>query len=187
MRRSRNLSRPFFTSIFSLLILFFVLLTQAPAQQGGVRMGAGRAASPPPVQQEAEPLAPREAFTAGGLLRALNLSPEQRAQIRLLREGNREAARAARRRVGQAYRALNEAIHASVVDEREVEARVQEVGMAHAEVERSRAQTELQIRRVLRPEQLSILRRMRQQARGELLPRQQGDNAAGFSPQRRRR
>lgn len=169
MRKSRNLSRAFFTPIFVLSMPFFALFTHAHAQQ------------------EAEPLARREAQIGGGLLRALNLSPEQRAQIRLLREGNREAARTARRRVGQAYRALNEAIHAGVVDEREVEARVQEVGMAHAGVERLRAQIELQIRRVLSPDQLSILRQLRQQARNERLRRRPGDNAASFLPQRRRR
>lgn len=176
-----------FTSIFTLSILFFVLFAQAQAQQGRAVMGGRRASSPPPVRQEAEPPARREAHNAGGLLRVLNLSPDQRAQLRALREGNKEAAPTAKRRLRQAYRALNEAIHADNVDEREIEARVQEVGMAHVEVERLRAQVELQIRRVLTPDQLSVLRRMRQQKRGERQQRRQEDNAASTPLQRRRR
>lgn len=172
MKKSTNLNPASFTSIFTLSILFFVLFAQAQAQQGSAVMGGGGASSLPPLRQEAEPLTRREAYKTGGLLRVLNLSPDQRAQLRALREGNKEVAPTARRRLRQAYRALNEAIHADNVNEREIEARVQEVGMAHVEVERLRAQVELQIRRLLTPEQLSVLRRMRQQKRSERLSRQ---------------
>ncbi|MBA3440998.1 MAG: periplasmic heavy metal sensor [Pyrinomonadaceae bacterium] len=163
-----TLKRTAFTSVFTLSIFFFVLFAQAQAQQ------------------EADPLAQRQAQNAGGLLRALNLSPEQRAQIRMLREQNKETARTARRRLGQAYRALNEAIHADSVDEREIESRVQEVGTAHVEVERLRAQVELQIRRVITPDQLNALRRMRRQARSERQQRRQENNAPPFSLRKQR-
>ena len=185
MNKGMSLKRTAFTSIFTLSTLLFALFAQAQAQQGS--MVGGRASSPPPLQQEAEPLAQREADNAGGLLRILNLSPDQRAQLRALREQNKPAARTARRRLGQARRALNEAIHADNVDERDIEARVQEVGMAHVEVERLRAQVELQIRRVLTPDQLSVLRRMREQKRSERRQRRQEINAAPLSLPRRRR
>ena len=183
---STNLNRASLTSVFSLPILFFILSAHAQAQLGGARMDGSRASSLP-LRQEAEPFARREVNNAGGLLRVLNLSPNQRVQLRALREDNREGARAARQRLGQAYRTLNEAIHADNVDEQDIEARVQEVGMAHVEVERLRAQVELQIRRVLTPEQLSVLRRMRLQKRSERQQRRQESNAAPMSLQRRRR
>lgn len=163
-----TMKRTAFTSIFTLSIFFLALFAHAQARQ------------------EADPLAQRQSQNAGGLLRALNLSPEQRAQIRMLREQNKESAHTARRRLGQAYRALNEAIHADSVDEREIESRVQEVGTAHVEVERLRAQVELQLRRVLTLDQLSALRRIRQQARSERQQRRQENNAPPFSLRKQR-
>ncbi len=172
MRKGTNLNPASFTSIFTLSILFFVLLAQVQAQQGSAMPGGRRASSLPPLRQEAEPLARREDYNARGLLRVLNLSPNQRAELRALREENKVTARTARGRLRQAYRRLNEEIHADNVNEREIEARVQEVGMAHVEVERLRAQVELQIRRLLTPDQLNVLRRMRQQKRSERLSQQ---------------
>jgi Spy/CpxP family protein refolding chaperone len=98
-------------------------------------------------------------------LRALNLTPEQLQQIRAIREESKEDWRVARQRVAEAHLALDEVIYSDNVSEALIEERARAVGTAQAAVARLRALTELKIRRVLTPEQLSKLRSMRQEAR----------------------
>lgn len=184
MHQLTSLKRTAFTYISASLLLSCVLFVRAPAQQASAGIDGVRKPSSPSSPQDAASLAPREDY-GGGLLRALNLSPQQRSQIRFVREQNKEAVLTARRRLGHAYRVLNEAVHDDDVDERQIEVRVQEVGAAHVEVERLRAQIELQIRRILTSDQLSLFRRMRQQARGERLQRRFENNAQP-GPLRRR-
>ena len=97
---------------------------------------------------------------AAGLLRALNLSPEQRAQIAQIRRETEPQGRLLGARLRQARRALDEAIYAANPDERLVEERTREVAAAQAAVMRLRTFTELKIRRVLSPEQLDAFRRL---------------------------
>lgn len=102
---------------------------------------------------------------AAGLLRALNLTPEQRAQIQAIRRETEPQVRRLGMRLRQARRALDEAIYADNPDERLIEERVREVGAAQAAVLRLRAFTELKIRRVLSNEQLDAFRRLQRRPR----------------------
>lgn len=116
---------------------------------------------------------------AAGLLRALNLSPEQRAQIKAIRRETEPQGRLLGMRLMQARRALDEAIYADNPDDRVIEERVREVGAAQAAVMRMRTFTELKIRRVLSAEQLNAFRQL--QRRPRLRPQQQRMNQT--SPQ----
>jgi Spy/CpxP family protein refolding chaperone len=111
------------------------------------------------------PASSPEARRSGGLLRALNLTPEQRAQIKTIRRETEPQGRLLATRLQQARRALDEAIYADSPDERVVEERVREVSAAQAAVVRMRTFTELKIRRVLSPEQLDAFRRLQRQPR----------------------
>jgi hypothetical protein len=66
-------------------------------------------------------------------------------------------------RLRSAQRALDEAIYADAPSEAVIEERARELAEAQAAAARLRALTELSIRRVLTPEQLSLLRTLRQQ------------------------
>ncbi|HEX8473466.1 MAG TPA: Spy/CpxP family protein refolding chaperone [Pyrinomonadaceae bacterium] len=99
----------------------------------------------------------------GELLARLNLSPEQREQIRLIRQQTDREGRALLMSIRQARRALDRAIYLEDADESVIEARVRDLSAAQANALRLRAFTELKIRRVLTSEQLGILRELRQQ------------------------
>lgn len=94
---------------------------------------------------------------------ALGLTPDQVARIRAIRQQNRFEWQAARQRVNQAQRALDQAIYSDDVNEAVIEQRAREVAEAQAIEVRLRAQMELSIRRVLTPEQLNTFRMVRQQ------------------------
>jgi Spy/CpxP family protein refolding chaperone len=102
---------------------------------------------------------------AAGLLRILNLTPEQRAQIGAIRRETEPQGRALGARLRQARRALDEAIYAADPDEAVIEDRVRAVGAAQTAVVRLRSLTELRIRRVLSPAQLDAFRRLQRQSR----------------------
>lgn len=101
----------------------------------------------------------------GDLIARLNLTPEQVRRIREIRKQNAEEMRNTRQRMVRAQNALDEAIYADSVDEAAIEAHARDLAAAQVAVARFRALTELRIRRVLTPEQLSLLRGFRQQAR----------------------
>lgn len=94
---------------------------------------------------------------------ALGLTPDQIAKIRGIRQQNSYEWQAARRRLNQAQRALDQAIYSDEASETEVEDRAREVAAAQADEVRLRARTELSIRRVLTPQQLSAFRIIRRQ------------------------
>ena len=121
---------------------------------------AQNAAQQQPAQEEAP-----AADAAAALLSQLNLSAEQVAQMRQIREQSVPQAQALTRRLNQARRALDEAIYADALDEALVDQRARELGEAQAAVIRNRAQTELRVRRVLTPEQLQTFRDLRFRAR----------------------
>lgn len=102
------------------------------------------------------------------MLRRLNLSPEQVAQIREIRRQSEPAGDELARRISAARRALDEVIYADVLDESLIEARVRELAEAQAAMVRLRAATETKVRRVLTPEQLQVFRDVRQKARGRM-------------------
>jgi Spy/CpxP family protein refolding chaperone len=127
-------------SVFLLLALLF--------STGSLTALAQEPAAPPldPIQQ-------------------LNLTPEQRQRIRVLGEQTREERQLTNRRLREANIALDQAVDAQPIDENLVEQRVNELAAAQAAQIRMRIHMELRIRRLLNPEQLATLRRLRLQVR----------------------
>ena len=107
---------------------------------------------------------PSQQMANGDPIRQLNLSPEQREQIRLIREANREQRATVGQRLRQSNRALQEVVETDNPDEAILEQRLKEVAAAQAEVMRLRILSEVKIRRVLTQEQRILLRSMRTQA-----------------------
>lgn len=116
----------------------------------------------------------------------LNLTSQQREQIRQIQESNKEDFRAARQQLKQAQRALDEATYADTVNEAVIEDRAREVATAQAALIRLHAVRELKIRRVLTADQLNTLRALRQQARANQRERRL-DNGFGVRQQQQRR
>lgn len=99
-------------------------------------------------------------------IRELNLSPEQREQIRAIRQQLQGERAAITQRLRETNQALEAALDADNPDESVVEQRLREVAAAQAAATRMRVLSEVRIRRVLTPEQLITLRMLRQNARG---------------------
>lgn len=98
-------------------------------------------------------------------VRELNLSPEQREKIRSLREQMRDERAAINQRLRATNRALEEVLDSENPNEALVEQRLRDVAEAQAASMRMRVLTEVRIRRVLTPEQLTTLRLLRQNSR----------------------
>src|SRR5205085_12549525 len=88
----------------------------------------------------------------------LGLTPDQVGKIRSILEEKKLERQAARRRLNQAQRALDQAIYSDDATEAAIEQRAREVAEAQAVEVRIRAITELNIRRVLTSEQLNTFR-----------------------------
>ncbi|HEX8116691.1 MAG TPA: periplasmic heavy metal sensor [Pyrinomonadaceae bacterium] len=114
------------------------------------------------------PPQPQQPARAQNLMQRLNLSREQRQQLREIRTQSEPDVRAQTRRVRLARRALDEAIYADAVDENLVEQRARELSAAQSALIRLRAATELKIRRVLTAEQLQLFRALRREAQQRL-------------------
>lgn len=98
-------------------------------------------------------------------IRQLNLTPDQVEKIRAIREQNKAERQAVNQRLRKAQVALEQAIDSDTSTEAMIEERTRELGEAQAASARMRALTEVRIRRVLTPEQLATLRRLRFEAR----------------------
>ncbi len=117
-------------------------------------------------QQQSVPTEPQQQASFGGdPIRQLNLTPEQREQIRAIREGNKEERAGINQRVREANRLLEEALDADKPDEALIDQRMSNLATAQAAAMRMRILTEVRIRKVLTAEQLGILRSLRMQAR----------------------
>jgi Spy/CpxP family protein refolding chaperone len=114
-------------------------------------------------------------------IQQLHLSPEQRQQIRRLTAETRDERQNTNRRLREANAALDQALDADQIDENLVEQRINEVAAAQAAQTRLRAQMEMRVRRLLNPEQITTLRRLRLQIRDVLAPQRQNNP----NPQRR--
>lgn len=97
------------------------------------------------------------------LLRELGLSHEQVQAIRRMNQARRPLMEDATRRLREANRALDMAIYADNLNQDDVDARLKELQSAQAEVAKLRFQGELELRKVLTPEQLSKFRVLREQ------------------------
>lgn len=159
-------------TLAALLLLVCAAATHARAQSPAED-------SQPPLQEQS----PRPRAEAAGpdLVRALNLSPEQRTEIARIRREVAPQTRAANVRVRRARRALEDAVYGAVADEALIEQRASEVAAAEAARVRLRAQTELRIRRLLTPEQLDAFRELRLRA---LARQQRRQNRLRAQPRR---
>jgi Spy/CpxP family protein refolding chaperone len=151
------------TAAFGLVILLFPLCAAAQEQNG-------QQGQPPPQEQRPA--------RAPNLMQRLNLSREQRLQLREIRRQSEQELRAHTRRVRLARRALDEAIYADGVDDALIEQRARELSAAQSALVRLRAATELKVRRVLTDEQLRLFRDLRRQAqRRQMMQRRLNRNA----------
>ena len=116
------------------------------------------AQTPPP---EPPPEAMQRRNFGGDPIRELNLTAEQREQIRMIREQNRAERATINQRVRETNRALEEALDSDNPNQSVLEQRIQEVSAAQAEAMRMRIKTEVKIRQVLTNEQRIMLKEMR--------------------------
>src|SRR5687767_14821287 len=108
-----------------------------------------------------QPPAAMQGRGGGDPIRELNLTAEQREQIRMIREQNRAERATINQRVRETNRALEEALESDNPDQTVIEQRIQEVSVAQAEAMRNRIKTEVKIRQVLTTEQRTMLKEMR--------------------------
>lgn len=157
----RNINRTIF-AVLAAAFIFIVAPVYSPcvAQQPDT----------PPAAQMGDPI------------RELNLSPEQREKIRTIREETKEERAAINQRLRQTHEALEEALDSDNPNDAVIEQRLRDVAAAQAASMRMRVLTEVKVRRVLTPEQLSTLRNLRQNAR-ELRRERQQENRDNRSRQ----
>jgi Spy/CpxP family protein refolding chaperone len=79
----------------------------------------------------------------------------------------------AQKRLREANRNLDLAIYADSIDETSIQFQLKEVQTAQAEVQKIRAMSELEIRKILTPEQLVIFRDLRENFANRLRNNQQ--------------
>ena len=152
--------------------------------------GAAVAQDGPPPDGPQKPKRPN-------LLAALGLSPEQQQAVRRINQQRKPLMEAALARLKVANQAVDEAIYADNLDETAFQAKLRELHAAQAEVARLRFTSELEIRKVLTPDQLARFRDLRRQFQEALQPpdgrpapmnnrpiRQQIRNAAAQKPLR---
>ena len=153
-RRARAAARAAAAAALLLFACAAVAHAQPPADDS----------QPPPPEERARP---RREAAGPDLVRALNLSPEQRTEIARIRREVAPQTMAANQRVRRARLALEEAVYAPAADEALIEQRAAEVAAAEGARARLRAQTELRIRRLLTPDQLNAFRELRLRALAE--------------------
>ena len=132
---------------------------------------------------QSQDTAPQQPPPAQDPIAQLNLTPEQRQQIRAIREQNKEERASVNRRLRESKLALEQALDADTPNESLIEQRAREAGEAESASIRLRALTESRIRRVLTVDQVKTLRALRAQAQG-LRREQRLENQA--NPLRRR-
>lgn len=130
---------------------------------------------PPPPQDaaqfEAQPARPN-------LLENLGLRQDQIRRIRMMNRDRKPAMEAAQQRLREANRALDMSIYGDSLDEDAVQARLKEFQQAQGEVARIRFQSELELRKILTPDQLARFRMLRArvaEARREAQERRKGE------------
>lgn len=100
----------------------------------------------------------------------LRLTPDQRQAIRQIVAENKDERQLTNRRVREANVALDQALDAEPTDENLIDQRINDLAAAQAAQLRLRIHTEMRIRRILRPEQIATLRRLRLQLRDVMNP-----------------
>lgn len=151
----------------SVVALLFPLAAHADAQGGGAPASPTQEDAAAAPQQGDDVTRPGQAAGGARLLARLNLSPQQREQIRAIRQEADGEGRVLARRFRQARRALDEAIYSENADEALVKERSRELATVQTAVARLRAESEFKVRRVLTPEQLKIFHEVRREARAQ--------------------
>lgn len=123
------------------------------------------------AQQQQQPESPQRP-PVDDPIGQLNLSPEQREQIRAIRQQLQAERAVINQRLRETNVALDEALDADNPDENLIEQRVRNFAAAQAAAVRLRALSEVRIRRVLTPEQLATLREIRKNIRDRRRDRQ---------------
>jgi len=138
----------------SILPLFAValILSVSPASLGRYILPQDPQTDPAPAPRTQDPIT------------LLNLTPEQRQKIRIIREQTKNERAAINQQLRQSNLALQQALDPDNPDEAIVELRLRDAAAAQAAATRMRVLTELRIRRVLTPEQVNTWRALLQQA-----------------------
>lgn len=110
-----------------------------------------------PPADEASQFAPERP----NLLQNLGLTQDQIRQIRMMNRDRKPLMEAAQHRLRESTRALDQAIYGDRLDESEIQARLAAFQAAQAEVSRIRFQSEVELRKILSPEQLTKFRQLR--------------------------
>jgi Spy/CpxP family protein refolding chaperone len=159
----------------------FRTLSLAVLLMFGLALCAAAQDQPPPPPASPDPI------------RQLNLTPEQRQQIRRLMSETQQERQTTNFRLREANAALDRAIDTDPIDEIVIEQRINDVAAAQAAQTRMRVQMELRFRRLLYPEQLATLRRLKLQIRDVMAPQRQNNpnnprrpNVDAFRPGPRR-
>jgi len=139
-----------------MMLLTVLAFSTVPSALGQVGQQASQ-----PAGQTAEP---QQRAIGGDPIQQLNLTPEQREQIRSIRENNKTERMAINNQLREANRALNEALNSENPDEALVEQRLRDLAAAQAAAARMRVLTEIRVRRVLTKEQRNTLRVLQAQA-----------------------
>lgn len=105
---------------------------------------------------------PNDQMVRQNFLRELGLNREQIQQIRMLNFKRAPMMREAQVKLRESNRNLDQAIYADTLDEKTIELRLQEMQAAQSEVLKIRAMSEIEIRKVLTPEQLIRFRELRE-------------------------
>jgi Spy/CpxP family protein refolding chaperone len=113
----------------------------------------------------------------------LRLTPDQRQSIRRIVAENRDERQATNQRVREANIALDQALDTDPPDENLIEQRINDLAAAQATQLRMRIHTEIKIRRILRPEQIATLRRLRLQVRDVMNPQRRNRPNQPLRPQ----
>ena len=122
---------------------------------------------------------------ASDAIEQLRLTPDQRQAIRQIVNENKGERQMTNQRVREANIALDQALDAEPSDENLIEQRINELTAAQAAQLRLRIHTEMKIRRVLHPEQIATLRRLRLQVRDVMNPQRMNNRVPpnqGFRP-----
>src|SRR5690348_2462041 len=115
-------------------------------------------------------LAQQEPPVTSDPIEQLRLTPDQRQAIRRIVAENRDERQATNQRVREANVALDQALDSDPPDENLIEQRINDLAAAQTAQLRMRIHAEVKIRRILRPEQIATLRRLRLQVRDVMNP-----------------
>jgi Spy/CpxP family protein refolding chaperone len=127
---------------------------------------------PPPNDFQEPPPGERR----DNLARELNLSEQQRLQIRQINRQRRPKMWEAQQNFRQAKDELDELIYSDTLDENAVKVKIQQLAQAQAEIFKIKTQSELAVRNVLTPEQLVKFRTIRSQIKQQQQRRQMQRN-----------